>query len=119
MPAATRHALDPGQSVRYLRREVGLSEVDLADGTGAHTRTVRRWIASRPSEPQPRYARHIDDLKAIVEELEDSLTHKGIRQWLRARSRYLDDKRPIDELREGHFDEVRQAARAFTEGYYL
>ena len=49
--------LDAEASVRFLRREVGLTEVDLADGTGASTRTVRRWIAS--TRPQPRYAKRI------------------------------------------------------------
>ena len=76
-------------------------------------------IAARATQPQARYARQIDDLKAIVDELHDSLTPKGIRQWLRARNRYLGGARPIDLLREGHFDRVNHAAQAFTEGYYV
>ena len=109
--------LDAGASVRFLRREVGLTEVDLADGTGASTRTVRRWIVS--TRPQPEHAQRIDDLKTIVDVLQDSLTPKGIRQWLRARNRLLGDARPIDELRDGKFDRVREAARSFSEGYYV
>jgi len=129
MAAATRHrngasrapevTLDIGQSVRYLRRHVGLTEVDLADGTGASTRTVRRWTAPRPTHPQTRYVRHIDDLKAIAQELEDSLTPKGTRQWLRARNRNLNGARPIDALRAGDFDRVKQAAQALSEGYFV
>ena len=127
MATATRHhseahepsPLDVAENVRYLRRQVGLTEVDLADGTGASTRTVRRWIAARATQPQARYARPIDDLKTIVDELHDSLTPRGIRQWLRARNRYLGGARPIDELRGGHFDRVRQAAQAFSEGHYV
>ena len=117
--AARRVALNIGETVRYLRREIGMTEVDLADGTGASTRTVRRWIAAQATQPQARHARQIDDLKTIVDELEDSLTPKGIRQWLRARNRYLDGARPIDLLRQGQFDRVNDAARAFSEGYYV
>jgi len=119
--AKRSHAgLDPFESVRYLRRHTKLTEADLADGTGASTRTVRRWIAAKPTEDrEPRYARQIDDLRTIVQELEESLTPKGIRQWLRARNRYLDGERAIDLLREGQFRKVREAALAFREGYYV
>jgi transcriptional regulator with XRE-family HTH domain len=108
-------------SVRYLRRETGLTEADLADATGASTRTVRRWLAAEPetAERGPHSAQQIDDLRTIVEELEDSLTPKGIRQWLRARNRYLKGARPIDELRAGEFERVHEAARAFADGTYV
>jgi transcriptional regulator with XRE-family HTH domain len=129
MATATRHrgsaggaprvAIGADESVRYLRRQVGMTEVDLADGTGASTRTVRRWLASDATTPQRRFATQLDDLRTIAKTLEESLTHKGIRQWLRARNRLLDDQRPIDLLREGHFDRVHQAAQAFNEGYYV
>src|SRR5687768_1559172 len=99
--------LDAAASVRFLRRKMGLTEADLADGTGASTRTVRRWIVT--TRPQARYAQRIDDLKTVVDELQDSMTPKGIRQWLRARNRYLDDARPIDLLRDGQFDRVKEA----------
>jgi len=116
-----RHAVDvpdASESVRYLRRQAGLTEIDLADGTGASPRTVRRW-AKDGTQPQGRYQRHIDDLHTIVRVLEDSLTAKGIRQWLRSRNRYLRGQRPIDLLREEEFDRVYEAAQAFREGYHL
>lgn len=117
--ATRRHAPDTLESVRYLRRHTKLTESDLADGTGANARTVRRWLAADCAEPRPAYARHIDDLRLIVGELEDSLTARGIRQWLRARSRYLDGERPIDLLRQGEFKKVHEAALAFREGDYI
>ena len=109
---------DPLQTVQYLRRQGGLSEVDLADGTGASPRTVRRWAHAR-TQPQARYQRHIDDLRMVVALLDDSLTAKGTRQWLCSRNRYLNGQRPIDVLREGQFDRVQEAAQAFRDGYYL
>jgi hypothetical protein len=106
--------------VRYLRSDVGLTETDLADATGASTRTVRRWTNSGEDlQRDPNYAQQIDDLHAVVVELRDSLTAKGIRQWLRSRNRYLKGARPIDLLREGRFDAVYEAAIAFRDGAYL
>ena len=109
-------ATDPGEVVRYLRQT--LTETDLVDGTGASERTVRRW-AHAETDPQNRYQRQIDDLRTIVVALEPTLTSRGIRQWLRARNRYLHDQRPIDVLRAGRFDDVHEAAIAFRDGTYL
>lgn len=60
-----------------------------------------------------------DDLHAVVAELEDSLTAKGIRQWLRARNRSLSGAPPIALLKEGKFQPVYEAACAFRDGEYL
>jgi transcriptional regulator with XRE-family HTH domain len=111
----------PLERVRHLRHEIGLTETDLATATGASTRTVRRWTHALDDDLQrgPNYARQIDDLDAIVTELQDSLTPKGIQQWLWARNRYLKGKRPIEVLGEGRFDVVYEAAAAFRDGVYL
>ena len=106
--------------VRYLRGEVGLTEADLADATGASTRTVRRWSnANDDAQREPNYAQQIDDLHAVVIELRESLTGRGIRQWLRSRNRYLKGERPIDLLRKGQFQDVYDAAIAFRDGVYV
>jgi transcriptional regulator with XRE-family HTH domain len=105
--------------VWHLRLDLGLTESDLASATGASTRTVRRWLADDVDQPQARYAQRIDDLRAVIEVLEDSLTPKGIRQWLHARNRLLAGARPIDSLSKGNFDAVHKAADAFAQGYYV
>lgn len=107
--------------VRYLRGDVGLTEVELADATGASTRTVRRWTKADDADLQrgPNYSQQIDDLYAVVNELRESLTGKGIRQWLRSRNRYLKGERPIDMLRKGQFQDVYDAALAFRDGVYV
>jgi transcriptional regulator with XRE-family HTH domain len=114
-PAALGDAAD--RRVRYLRREMGLTEKDLAAATGAADRTVRRWLAG--TTPQHRHAEHLDDLNMIVEELADSLTAKGVRQWLHGRNRLLDGDRPIDRLNKGDIEAVYKAAQAFSRGYYV
>jgi transcriptional regulator with XRE-family HTH domain len=112
------HLSDAAEKVRYLRGSTGLTESDLAAGTGASTRTVRRWTRQE-SDPQPRYERQIDDLSTIVAILEVTLTPKGIQQWLRSRNRTLDGKRPIELLKESEFERVKDAACAFEQGYYV
>jgi transcriptional regulator with XRE-family HTH domain len=114
-PAALGDVTDP--RVGYLRREMGLTEKDLAAATGAADRTVRRWLAG--TTPQHRHAEHLDDLNTVVEELADSLTAKGVRQWLHGRNRLLDGDRPIERLNKGDFQAVYNAAQAFSRGYYV
>jgi len=109
--------VDVDQRVRYLRREMGLTEGDLATITGAADRTVRRWLSG--TTPQHRHAERVDDLHAVVEELADSLTAKGVRQWLHGRNRHLKGDRPIERLAHGDFDAVYKAAEAFSRGYYV
>ncbi len=111
-------AHDPGEAVEIMRQEVGLTEADIAAATGADTRSVRRWTAERPSRPV-RHERQIDDLRAIVEVLADSLTEAGVRQWLRARNRSLKGERPLDVLARGEYERVQAAAEAFAEGYLV
>jgi uncharacterized protein (DUF2384 family) len=109
------------ERVRYLRGEMGLTETEISDATGASTRTVRRWASAHEDDLQrePNYAQQIDDLHAVVVELKDSLTARGIRQWLRSRNRYLKGERPIDLLRNGKFEDVYEAAIAFRDGVYV
>ena len=111
---------NPLGQVRHLRNDLHLTETDLADATGASTRTVRRWSGAQADDlGAPRYADRIDDLHAVVAELEDSLTAKGIRQWLRARNRSLGGVRPIQLLSDGKFEPVYEAACSFRDGEYL
>lgn len=108
---------DVDERVRYLRREMGLTEGDLATATGATERTVRRWLAG--TAPQTRHAERLDDLKGVVEEISDSLTAKGVKQWLHGRNRRLDGARPIECLARGEFKAVYKAAQSFSRGYYV
>jgi|ERR671934_763484 transcriptional regulator with XRE-family HTH domain len=104
------------EAVRIMRKDVGLTEADVATATGADKRSVRRWLQdTRPV----RHERQIDDLRSIVQVLAETLTPDGIRQWLRARNRYLKGDRPLDALARGEYDRVQEAAEAFVEGYFV
>ena len=49
----------------------------------------------------------------------DSLTARGVGQWLHARNRLLAGARPIEALAEGRSQDVRLAAQAFVDGSYV
>lgn len=55
--------------------------------------------------------------------LTDSLTEKGMRQWWLVPNRYLGGRRPVELWRPNDRDDgprlVREAAHAFSEGFYL
>lgn len=65
-------------------------------------------MTHQPREPSPRL-QHL---------LSDSLTQRGIEQWLRAPNRLLDGQRPLDLLERGEDAAVEEAARAFIDGAY-
>jgi predicted transcriptional regulator len=113
----TAPTLNPGEVVRQLRRNLALTEADLATATDASPRTVRRWLAG-DVDPQTRYADRIDDLREVTELLGEMLNPEGIKQWLRRRNRKLNSARPIDKIGQGHFDDVQRAAESYLQGDY-
>ena len=51
--------------------------------------------------------------------LSESLTARGVDQWLRAPNRLLGGDRPVELLKVGKVDKVRRAAAAFADGSYV
>lgn len=115
MAGVLDRAVEAPEIVRALR-PYGVTQVDVASVTGVSDRAVRGWTEStiRPE----RYDR-LAELRDIALLLSDSLTSRGVGQWLHARNRLLDAQRPLDLLAEGRADEVRRAAQAFIEGAYV
>lgn len=105
-------AVEASEIVHALRR-YGVSQADVGTVTGVTDRAVRAWATStiRPD----RYDR-LADLRDIALLLSDSLTPRGVGQWLHARNRLLDGRRPLELLGSGSVDDVRQAAQAFVDG---
>jgi hypothetical protein len=59
-------------------------------------------------------------LREVMRLLEDTLTPRGVGQWLQARNRVLGDgRRPIEVLATGDVEAVRTAAMAYLEGTYV
>jgi len=101
--------LETWQIVEGLGR-LGLSETDIVAATGANARAVRRWRAGQ-TEPV-RHWKALDDLRWTAHFLSEHrvLTDRGIVAWLRSRNRLIGDRRPLEAIAEGSFDEVRDAA---------
>lgn len=100
----------------HALRAYGVTQSEVGAVTGVSDRAVRGWARSAV-RPQ-RYDR-LAELRDLVVLLSDSLTERGVGQWLHARNRLLDGARPIEALAEGRFEEVRDAAQAFVDGSYV
>ena len=112
---ALERAVEAGDIVRALKR-YGVSQEEVGTVTGVSDRAVRNWAHSgvRPE----RYDK-LAELRDTALLLSDSLTPRGIGQWLHARNRLLGGERPLDLLSQGRVEEVLGAARAFVDGSYV
>jgi|GEM_PF-1244609 len=61
----------------------------------------------------------LEQLRTLVTELSDSLTPRGVSQWLHTQLRALAGRTPIDVLADGAFEQVTLAARSFLGGAYI
>lgn len=113
-------ALDRAVEVRDVVTALAgfsLTQNDLARATGASERSVRNW--KRTSAIRPEYEERLREIREVALILQDSLTPRGVGQWLRARNRLLVGRRPIDLLAEGDVAAVSKAAQAFVDGAYV
>lgn len=74
---------------------------------------MRGW---RTSDIRPDRYDRLAQLRDLTLLLSDSLTPRGVGQWLHARNRLLEGERPIDLLAADRFDEVRGDAKSFIDG---
>jgi hypothetical protein len=109
-------AVEAGEVVLRLR-DYGLTQASIAKATGATVRSVRNWQGTSAIRPQN--DERLRQLREIVLLLRETLTPRGVGQWLNARNRLLDGRRPLDVMAGGHADAVRDAANAYVEGAYV
>lgn len=115
MSQVLEETVEASEIVRALR-DYGITQAEVATVTGVSDRAVRGW--QRSSIRPERYDR-LAELRDLVALLSDSLSPRGVGQWLHARNRLLQAERPIDLLNAGRFDDVSRAARSFVEGSYV
>jgi transcriptional regulator with XRE-family HTH domain len=108
-------AVEASEIVDGLKR-FGITQAEVAAVTHVSDRAVRGW---RESAIRTENYDRLAELRDLVLRLSDSLSARGVAQWLRARNRLLDRERPIDVLAAGRVGEVRSAAEAFIEGSYV
>ena len=109
--------VEAGDIVSVLTKN-GVAQRDIATVTHVDEKTVYTWKTHRAA-PRPAAYDRLDDLRNLVDELADTLTPRGITQWLRARNRQLSGRRPLEALADGDTAAVMGAARAFAEGTYV
>ena len=116
VPPTPRDETATQETVRYLRRTVGLAERDLAIATGASTRTVRRWLAADVANAHPRHTARLLELRAVVAVLLDlQMKSYWTAHWLRGRKPVLGSASPLERLAAGDLKSVLLAARGVVE----
>ena len=108
-------AVEAPEIVRALKG-YGLTQQEVGAIAGVSDRAVRQW---RQAGIKPDRYDRLAEVREIALMLSDSLSPRGVGQWLHAKSRLLHGKRAIDLLAEGKVDEVRLAAKAFIDGAYV
>lgn len=111
-----RACVDSLDLVQMLRERVGLTQRMIAKATGTSERTVRTW----EKNARPRQAAYdkLMDLAEVVALLSETLTCRGIEQWLNARNRAAEGDRPIEMIGAGEAGNVCELAVALVEGSY-
>lgn len=93
-----------------------MTQGDVAAVTQVSDRAVRGW---KTSDIRPDRYDRLAQLRDLVILLSDSLTPRGVGQWLHAKNRLLEGQRPVDLLAEDRYEAVREAAESFVDGAYV
>lgn len=104
-------ATTPGR----LRAQYELTAKDLAEATGAHMRTVRKWEAAEHVAIQERFTTGLEALETVLEELQD-FSLSFVHTWLRQPKQSLDGLSPREALGQGRWEEVLHQARLTSAG---
>jgi hypothetical protein len=92
-----------------------LTAKDLAEATGAHMRTVRKWEAAEDVAIQERFTTGLEALETVLEELQD-FSLPFVHTWLRQPKQSLDGLSPREALGQGRWEEVLHQARLTSAG---
>ncbi|MGH7813076.1 MAG: helix-turn-helix domain-containing protein [Candidatus Binataceae bacterium] len=110
-------AVEAGQVVRRLREDCGLTQSAIATATGTSVKSVRHW--ERTSAIRPSNDERLRELREIALVLKETLTPRGVSQWLSARNRILGGRRPVEVMAAGDAKAVLRAAAAYVDGAYV
>lgn len=99
-------------------KRYGVSLADIAEVVHEDVKVVSGWETDG-TKPGPKTYTKLIGLHAILMVLADSLSMRGVGQWLHTGNRILDGQRPLDALSEGQDHEVMEAANAFVDGSYV
>jgi len=101
------------EEVIYVHDEAELSNADIARATGAATSTVRSWLAgTRQPARSNQTAERLIELSTIVQRLIRIMEPSYVSIWLRRPIPALDDRKPLDMIRDGDYREVSRIVAA-------
>lgn len=92
MAVTLDRAVEASEIVDALK-PFGVTQVDVAAVIQVSDRAVRGW---RTGDIRPERYDRLAQLRDLVLLLSDSLTPRGVGQWLHAKNRLLDGQRPVD-----------------------
>lgn len=78
---------------------------EIAEVTGVKLRAVQNW-ASGHARPEGVQRSRLLETQYVIEQLGDVYDTEGIEIWMHRPNRRLDHRRPVDALRQGHFEAV-------------
>jgi hypothetical protein len=115
MPTDLQQAVEAAEIVEGLS-DFGFTKDTIAKAINVSSRAMRDW---RIAIIRPANYDRLQEFRDLVVLLTDSLTARGVVQWLQAKNRYLGGERPVDVMGNDQYERVLEAARAFVEGTYL
>jgi len=115
--ASLEQAVEADEIVTGLRKY--MTQKDIAHGARVSARTVRDWSKNTRVVVRGANYENLAQVRQVVLVLRDSLTPRGVKQWMAAKNRLLDGRRPVDVLHEGDHAAVLRAAAAFVDGAYV
>lgn len=101
------------EEVIYVHEKAHLSGHDIARATGAADSTVRSWLArTRSPSRSNEVVERLIELSAIVERLMRVIDPSYVSIWMRKPIPALDDRKPLDMIRNGDFRDVSKIVAA-------
>ena len=96
--AKTMRFKSRGDNIKVLRKELHLSQEEMAHLLGVTVTTLSRWANDRVAEPDPAHQERIATLMDLVAEAKKAIRPEGVAWWFRTPHPYLSDLSPLDLL---------------------
>lgn len=114
------HQIDPRTSIDQLQRDLGLSPRELASALGISTRTLERWRSGIYIVPHGETRELLQDLMDLHQQLNETIVEgSDTSGWLNTRRAFLGNLTPIEVIRAGRADRVRELLTVIDHGIYV
>jgi hypothetical protein len=100
------------QEAVFVHEAARLNGADIARATGVASSTARAWLAGTRSPGRARAAERLVELSALVERLIRVMDPDYVPVWMRKPNPALDDRKPLDVIRDGGYREVSRVVAA-------